>query len=340
MVEMLNKLEFMLMGLRQMQIGAVCAWFPHEKKENIIKAIQASPKFKIEGNIVSLKSETERYEEELQKDILKDLVGEEELDDDLSGYDDDLDLVEAISDVNINDDFIIIDKNTVSNMQVESSNILVEDVIESSWVDAQNLADEIASVSIEDVVSVEPIVEETVQAPLYEEIEEKEEEAMNYGEISGSNLTYEEILQVIEDYNKKIEAQLTYASENSYEVKVKAVKTFYQNKYNVKLKEENILDENASIFALVNRKKGVEAAYLLVCETLNDEILNYMLDNYDDEVVYFCPIEGSQVEFEVGLNEFYLKDTDVIFDKYLEHYVITAEQDYKIKKLEVIIGNK
>ena len=58
----------------------------------------------------------------------------------------------------------------------------------------------------------------------------------------------------------------------------------------------------------------MEVAYLVVCEKLNELILNYMLDHYDDEVVYFCPVEGSEVEFEVGLNEFYLKDTDVIFD--------------------------
>ena len=74
MERMLSKLEFMLMGLRQLTLSAVYAWFPELKKEDILEALQQSPKFKVEGNIVTLKSETELYEEELQKDILKDLM--------------------------------------------------------------------------------------------------------------------------------------------------------------------------------------------------------------------------------------------------------------------------
>ena len=93
MERMLSKLEFMLMGLRQLTLSAVYAWFPELKKEDILEALQQSPKFKVEGNVVTLKSETELYEEELQKDILKDLMGEADGDDDLLGYDDDLDLI-------------------------------------------------------------------------------------------------------------------------------------------------------------------------------------------------------------------------------------------------------
>ncbi|MGL4772870.1 MAG: hypothetical protein ACRC2K_04805 [Clostridium sp.] len=341
MVEMLNKLEFMLMGLRQMQVGAVCAWFPHEKKEDIIKAIQSSPKFKIEGNIVSLKSETERYEEELQKDILKEL-GESDLnlEDEFSAYDDDdLNLIEAISGSSENEDVIIIGE-TIPNAKVETPNVVVEDVVESNWVDAQALADEISTIEVEEIVQAAVYEEPKIEEKVYEEVEETVEEVQHVGPISGAGLSYEEVLKIIDEYNQRVESELLYASENSFEVKVKAIKTFYQNKYNVKSKEENVLDTNTSVFALVNRKKGVESAYLLICETLTDAILSYMLDNYDDEVVYFCPIDGSQVEFEVGLNEFYLKDTDIIFDKYLEHYVITEEKDYKVKKLEVIIGSK
>ncbi|MGL5150677.1 MAG: hypothetical protein ACRC7N_08935 [Clostridium sp.] len=346
MEEKLNKLEFMLMGLRQMQVGAVCAWFPHEKKEDIIKAIEASPKFKIEGNIVSLKSETEKYEEELQKNILRELDGEENLSigQEFSLYDDDdddLNLVELVGDSNSNDNLFVLEE-TIPNIQEASQNVIVEEAIESNWIEAQAIADEISTIEIEEIVQAAPVVEEPKLEEYYNEEGEYTMEQVQpvVNNVNGTELGYEDILKIIEEYNNKIEAELSYASDNSFDVKVKAIKTFYQNKYNVKLKEENILNANASVFALINRKKGVEAAYLLICETLEADVLAYMLDNYDDEVVYFCPIDGSKVEFEVGLNEFYLKDTDIIFDKYLEHYVITEEKDFKVKKLEIVIGSK
>ncbi|MGL5085294.1 MAG: hypothetical protein ACRC68_06180 [Clostridium sp.] len=354
MVEMLNKLEFMLMGLRQMNLSSVCAWFPKDRREDIIEAINNSSKFKLEDGIVTLKSETERYEEELQKDILKDLMGDDsseignmlEDDDGFSSYDDDLELLEDV----VIEEENIQDAQIVNEIQDLEPTIVENDFVEVEHVEVENIIEEVQAVEIEtEPASKEQytpsysnskgntVVKEKVV--LKEEVEEKVQAPVNVNSLDGATLSYETILKLISEYNNSVEGQLNYAVENRYEVRERAIKTFYNNKYNVRMKEEAVVSSAANIYGLVHKKKGMEVAYLVICEILNDSILNYVLDNYDDEVVYFCPIDGVDVDFEVGLNEFYLKDTDIIFDKYLEHYVIVEESDKKIKKMEVIVGN-
>lgn len=367
-VEMLNKLEFMLMGLRQMNLNSVCAWFPDVKREEIIEALRNSPKFKVDDNIVSLKTETEIYEEELQNDILKDLMGDES-DDDLfadnsfDDYDDDLELTEDIviepKQVDSND--IIHDVQVVEEIQEvheveaihEIEPIIVDEPVEINEVQAvandtfNEVVDEVFDNSFENKEEVINKVsdkishKENIKNYGVEVVEDKPVVNLvtNVDALNGANMKYEDLLRLIDEYNSNIDEKLNYSLENRQEVRAKAIKTFYGSKYDVKLKESKIAGTTADVYALINRKKGMEVAYLLICSVLEEGILNYMLDNYDDEVVYFSPIDGVEVEFEVGLNEFYLKDTDMIFDKYLEHFEIVAEVDKKIKKLEVVIGS-
>lgn len=339
MDEKLNKLEFMLVGLRQMNLGSVCTYFVGQKREDIIAAIKNSPKFKIEGDIVSLKSDSERYEEELQRDILKDLIGEDTSSDDaflddMSDFDDDLELqeniVEATPIVDVSEPIIATEIEEVEEIsEIEPSGIEV-----SEWEDVVIEPVEAKSVEVKPAVkSVPKVVKDEPKKTVAKKSE------FSIDEVNGADLSYETILRLLDEYNNSVESQLNYSVANRYEVREKAIRTFYENKYNVKLKEKSIFDTKTNIFALINRKRGMEAAYLLVCETLTDTVLNYMLDHYDDEVVYFCPIDAVQVEFEVGLNEFYLKDTDIIFDRYLEHYEIVEEAEKSVKKLEIIVGN-
>ena len=352
MERMLSKLEFMLMGLRQLTLSAVYAWFPELKKEDILEALQQSPKFKVEGNIVTLKSETELYEEELQKDILKDLMGEVDGDDDLLGYDDDLDLIAeednsgfGSSNIKLDDEVILVNSNE-NNLED------IVEVVQPVQGDIASLEENTANEDYfnyyynsdneevkEEKNKIEEKVVENVVENVIEKVVEKVVQVTDLTKVKGSDICYEDLVRIIDEYNDAVESKLNYAIENKFEVRVKAIKSFYENKYNVRIKEEGILGTTACIFSLIHKKKGMEVAYLVVCEKLNELILNYMLDHYDDEVVYFCPVEGSEVEFEVGLNEFYLKDTDVIFDKFLEHYVVVEECDVKIKNLEVIVGS-
>lgn len=330
MEEKLNKLEFMLVGLRQMNLASVCTYFAGERREDIVAAIKKSSKFKIEGDIVSLKTDSERYEEELQRDILKDLIGENDVNDgdddllgDLDDFDTDLELKESIIDQS---DIIDIKEPIVDDL-TNVQDVEVEPVIQEVTISENKVNNEYKS-------TVQAVKEEPKKVN-----SSMKNEQVSIDDIKGSDLNYETILRLINEYNSNIEQQLNYSVESRYEMREKAIKTFYENKYNVKLKEKDIFNTKTNIYALINRKRGMEAAYLLVCERLTDVVLNYMLDHYDDEVVYFCPIDGVDVDFEVGLNEFYLKDTDIIFDRYLEHYEVIEESDISVKKLEIIVGS-
>lgn len=352
MQDMLNKLELMLVGLKQMKINIVFTWFPKMNKDEVLKAISESPKFKIEGDVVSLKSETEIYEEELQKDILKELMDDEDKIEDILDYDDDIELLE----VSVDEDNIVeidMSKDIIEDIEVDGDVTLQSKDIDNIWANVQELAKEVSGESnmqtqedsnlevnndsIENIAIATEINELAENINEVEKIVEKTVVVKDTSELKGSDIEYNELIRLISEYNHEVQHKIETTDENKYENKEKAIVKFYENKYIVKVKENNI-DINANIFSLIHKKKGMEVAYLVVSETLDSKILNFMLENYEDEVVYFCPIQGCEVEFEVDLNEFYLKETSKIFDKYLERYVITEENACVIKKGEIVIG--
>lgn len=352
MQDMLNKLELMLVGLKQMKINIVFTWFPKMNKDEVLKAISESPKFKIEGDIVSLKSETEIYEEELQKDILKELMDDEDQVEDILDYDDDIELLE----VSVDEDNIVeidMSKDIIEDIEVDGDVTLQSKDIDNIWANVQELAKEVSGESnmqtqedsnlevnddsIENIAIATEINELAENINEVEKIVEKTVVVKDTSELKGSDIEYNELIRLISEYNHEVQHKIETTDENKYENKEKAIVKFYENKYIVKVKENNT-DINANIFSLIHKKKGMEVAYLVVSETLDSKILNFMLENYEDEVVYFCPIQGCEVEFEVDLNEFYLKETSKIFDKYLERYVITEENACVIKKGEIVIG--
>lgn len=499
MVEMINKLELMLMGLRQMNINSVCAWFPNMKKEDIVEIIKSSNKFKIEGNMVVLKSETEIYEEELQKDLLKNLIGDEEPVEDVSDdldldfLDDEIDdnielMAEPMGDmnqprmgsrsiqpemdpVNLYEDPVLVDNGPMNNMNNMTN---MNNMNNMNSMSSMNTMDKLGGTTGRMGAVAEPIDEmpnnmgmgrEMNSAPRVQENEddyfdkyfeavfdEPESDPMGMGNgvvqggnmqngmqnnmansvpnmgtmstgmipgsmassmprddfrqdyvrndfnnrqeefrapveevrqpqqqsvsvppmdeyrgdyrnesvaldrvdssimseatgnagagVDGSKLTFDEVLRIINEYNSAADLRMKYARENKKQLQIKAIIKFYEQKYNVRIKEENILNSNSSIYALVHKKKGVEVAYLVISPVLTNNVIDYVMHKYTDEVVYFCPIEPARVDFEVGLNEFYLKDSEVIFDRFLENVEVTETVTKVIKRVEVITGRK
>lgn len=360
MEEMLNKLEFMLMGLKQMKTTVIFTWFPKIDRKDIINAISESQKFKIEGDIISLKSETEIYEEQLQRDILKGLLEDDDEIEGLLEFDEELDIIESV----INEEDIV-EIDTTEEIIKENLDVteIKEKNIDSVWANVQELATKVSNQAnvnenSEDILkgSVitsekeienddEIIKEETAidkietinEEVTIEDIEQKEIIIKHTSDIKGTDLEYSELIRLISEYNEGIANKIENTDENNFENKEKAIIKFYENKYVVKYKEK-YSDLNANIYSLINKKKGMEVAYLLISETLDEDMLKFMIDKYEDEVVYFCPTNNTEIDFEVGLNEFYLKDTSKIFDKYLERYVITEEREVNIKNLEIVIG--
>ncbi|MGL6187383.1 MAG: hypothetical protein ACRC1T_18590 [Clostridium chrysemydis] len=329
MEEMLSRLELMLIGLRQMKTTVVFTWFPKINKDDILRAIEESPKFKIVGDVVMLKSETEIYEEELQKEVLKELMNEEEDEIDILDDYDDIELIEipleTLEDLN-NDLEIIEEVKETEEIEIieEEIDIVTEEIIEETKAD-EAFKEACASKIIEEVEDkVEQVVERVI--------------VKDTASLNGAEIKYDELVRLIREYSANTLNKLSLSDIHKFEMQEKAITTFYSSKYNVRIKERNFYGSDTNIYALIHKKRGMEVGYLVICNVLTEEILNYMLDNYDDEVVYFLPLAGSEVRFEVGLNEFFLKDSGIILDKYLEHYEISDECDFNIKKVEVVIG--
>ena len=222
----------------------------------------------MEGNIVTLKSETELYEEELQKDILKDLMGEADGDDDLLGYDDDLDLIAeednsgfGSSNIKLDDEVILVNSNE-NNLE----DIVEDPIVDSQWVEAKEATEEIPEVEVvqpvqgdiasleentanedyfnyyynsdneevkEEKNKIEEKVVENVVENVIEKVVEKVVQVTDLTKVKGSDICYEDLVRIIDEYNDAVESKLNYAIENKFEVRVKAIKSFYENKYNV-----------------------------------------------------------------------------------------------------------
>lgn len=329
MEEMLSRLELMLIGLRQMKTTVVFTWFPKINKDDILRAIEESPKFKIVGDVVMLKSETEIYEEELQKEVLKELMNEEENEIDILDNYDDIELIEIPLETleELNNDLEIIEEvKETEEIEIieEEIDIVTEEIIEETKAN-EAFKEACASKIIEEVEDkVEQVVERVI--------------VKDTASLNGAEIKYDELVRLIREYSANTLNKLSLSDIHKFEMQEKAITTFYSSKYNVRIKERNFYGSDTNIYALIHKKRGMEVGYLVICNVLTEEILNYMLDNYDDEVVYFLPLAGSEVRFEVGLNEFFLKDSGIILDKYLEHYEISDECDFNIKKVEVVIG--
>ncbi|WP_194191762.1 hypothetical protein [Clostridium chrysemydis] len=329
MEEMLSRLELMLIGLRQMKTTVVFTWFPKINKDDILRAIEESPKFKIVGDVVMLKSETEIYEEELQKEVLKELMNEK---------DDEIDILDDYDDIEL----IEIPLETLEDLNNDIE--IIEEVKETEEIEIIEDEIEIVNEEITEEAKVEEAFKEACASKIIEEVEEKVEQVVervivkDTASLNGAEIKYEELVRLIREYSANTLNKLSLSDIHKFEMQEKAITTFYSSKYNVRIKERNFYGSDTNIYALIHKKRGMEVGYLVICNVLTEEILNYMLDNYDDEVVYFLPLAGSEVRFEVGLNEFFLKDSGIILDKYLEHYEISDECDFNIKKVEVVIG--
>ncbi|ENZ00668.1 hypothetical protein HMPREF1092_02320 [Clostridium thermobutyricum] len=287
-----RKLEVMLSKLQKMNINMLNLWFPHLDKEEILKVLRESNKFKFEGEYVRIKTYEEIYEEELKRKI------------------------EDIENGDFNENKKVVKKESeekVEEIEKEIEEPIVnknETIKKDSKAKKINFANNIII----------------------------EEQPLDINSINGAELEYDDILRIIKEYNENVEFRLEKFDGNSFDAKLKSILEFYGNKYN--LEEEKVEDKDLgiSMYSLTNKKKNLEAGYVVISPVLDEKIVEYMSDNYSDEVIYFCPINGTTKEFEFDLNEFFIKDTSKIFKKFLKKCVVSEEKDIKIKKVDIITG--
>ncbi|MGL4848687.1 MAG: hypothetical protein ACRC28_07130 [Clostridium sp.] len=295
MEEVSRKLEVMLSKLQKMNINMLGLWFPSLDKEEILRVLRESNKFKFEGEYVRIKTYEEIYEEELKKKLEDIETGD-------------------VRETNIKNE---VKEKAAATVEIENTPIVKEPIIKK-----------------EENIKKEP---KSQKISFGKEVIIKEKE-FDIKKLNGAEIEYEDMVRIIEEYNENVKFRLEKFDGNSFEAKTKAIVEFYEKKYN--LEEEEIDDESLEIamYSLTNKKKNLEAGYVVVSTILDEKIVEYMSENYSDEVIYFCPIEGATQEFEFDLNEFFVKDTKKIFIKYLKKCVVTEEKDINIKRVEIVTG--
>ncbi|OPX50830.1 hypothetical protein [Clostridium thermobutyricum] len=292
MEDVSRKLEVMLSKLQKMNINMLNLWFPHLDKEEILKVLRESNKFKFEGEYVRVKTYEEIYEEELKRKI------------------------EDIENGDFNENKKVVKKENEEKIE-EIENKIEEPIVNKN----ETIKKESKAKKINFANNI--IIEE---------------QSLDINRINGAELEYDDILRIIKEYNENVEFRLEKFDGNSFDAKLKSILEFYGNKYN--LEEEKIDDKDLgiSMYSLTNKKKNLEAGYVVISPVLDEKIVEYMSDNYSDEVIYFCPINGTTKEFEFDLNEFFVKDTSKIFKKFLKKCVVSEEKEIKIKKVDIITG--
>lgn len=292
MEDVSRKLEVMLSKLQKMNINMLNLWFPHLDKEEILKVLRESNKFKFEGEYVRVKTYEEIYEEELKRKI------------------------EDIENGDFNENKKVVKKENEEKIE-EIENKIEEPIVNKN----ETIKKESKAKKINFANNI--IIEE---------------QPLDINRINGAELEYDDILRIIKEYNENVEFRLEKFDGNSFDAKLKSILEFYGNKYNLEEEKVDDKDLGISMYSLTNKKKNLEAGYVVISPVLDEKIVEYMSDNYSDEVIYFCPINGTTKEFEFDLNEFFVKDTSKIFKKFLKKCVVSEEKEIKIKKVDIITG--
>lgn len=292
MEDVSRKLEVMLSKLQKMNINMLNLWFPHLDKEEILKVLRESNKFKFEGEYVRIKTYEEIYEEELKRKI------------------------EDIENGDFNENKKVVKKDSEEKVEEIEKEIEEPIVNKNETIKKESKAKKI---NFANNIIIE-------------------EQLLDINRINGAELEYDDILRIIKEYNENVEFRLEKFDGNSFDAKLKSILEFYGNKYNLEEEKVDDKDLGISMYSLTNKKKNLEAGYVVISPVLDEKIVEYMSDNYSDEVIYFCPINGTTKEFEFDLNEFFIKDTSKIFKKFLKKCVVSEEKDIKIKKVDIITG--
>ena len=292
MEDVSRKLEVMLSKLQKMNINMLNLWFPHLDKEEILKVLRESNKFKFEGEYVRIKTYEEIYEEELKRKI------------------------EDIENGDFNENKKVVKKDSEEKVEEIEKKIEEPIVNKNETIKKESKAKKI---NFANNIIIE-------------------EQPLDINRINGAELEYDDILRIIKEYNENVEFRLEKFDGNSFDAKLKSILEFYGNKYNLEEEKVDDKDLGISMYSLTNKKKNLEAGYVVILPVLDEKIVEYMSDNYSDEVIYFCPINGTTKEFEFDLNEFFVKDTSKIFKKFLKKCVVSEEKEIKIKKVDIITG--
>lgn len=165
---------------------------------------------------------------------------------------------------------------------------------------------------------------------------EKNKEVVNINRESNTDISYEELIELIDYYNKTVKGNYKKTINKSFENISAAILKYYKKRFNI-IKHDFVSEDGGIIYSLRHRKSGLEVAYLYIGEYLTRAALDKISETFEYDTVYFCITKDAEVVPNLSKREFYLKDVEEITEEYLGQYKLV---ECKVGILKIDEGSK
>lgn len=212
----------------------------------------------------------------------------------------------------------MIDANTVENMVVKLGDMTLEAL--QTWFPEEKIEElkDIINQSEKLVLSENKVILKEVK------VHEKKE-----------NITYDELIDLINDYNDKTEEEFEKLNSRKDLLKIKAVAAFLEERYDIKPYKNDKLDH---VFSLYQKWTDILIGYAVIVPVLNEDICKIIDSLFDLEMVFIYCTEKNEVGELDTLKEFFIKPCEVIIQKYAVSYKLEKIPQQILKITEIREG--
>ena len=154
--------------------------------------------------------------------------------------------------------------------------------------------------------------------------------------IDEMNLTKEEIFQLINKYNSKVEDEFDNLSSNIEKMKLDTVINFLNKKYTLEKYENN---DGLEVFVQLEKDTSINKGYVIIVSKLSNEIYEKIDKLFNNETVFVYYINSNEYGECRTTKEFYIKSCKAILDEYMVEYKLESEI-IKINTIEVLTGGE
>lgn len=149
------------------------------------------------------------------------------------------------------------------------------------------------------------------------------------------NITYDELIDLINDYNDKTEEEFEKLNSRKDLLKIKAVVAFLEEKYDIRPYKNDKLDH---VFRLYQKGTDILLGYAVIVPVLNEDICKIIDSLFDIEMVFIYCTEKNEVGELDTLKEFFIKPCEMIIQNYAVSYKLEKIPQQILKITEIREG--